>query len=179
MIRQDLLSVDRLARLARLGAVAELERLAARGAVAEQVIALETLRRLADRRAQAAAEDDELRQAAQEALDRFRPSADSARDPAEDLPAARIAGSEGRRRRVLAFGVVGLLVAVAVAVPLFVKFTPDTRGAPSTSSTNSTSTRPATTSNTAAARIGSHLLYARGTSSPTRIDGCPSSSRLG
>ncbi len=155
-IRQDLLSVDRLARL---GALAELERLAARGAVAEQDIAIETLRRLADRRAQAAAKDDDLRQAAQEALDRLRPSADSSRDPAEDSPATRIAGSEGRRRRMLAFGGVGLLVAFAVAVPLFVKFKPDTRGAASTSST---SARPATTSSTAAAHIGSHLLYAAG-----------------
>jgi hypothetical protein len=121
-IRQDLLSVDRLARLE---AVTELERLAVRGAATEQDIAIETLRRLADRRAQAAAEDDRLRQ---DALDRLRHSADSARDPAEDVPATRMTGSRGHRR-VLAFGGAGLLVAVAVSVPWFMNFTPDTHGA--------------------------------------------------
>jgi hypothetical protein len=120
-IRQDLLGADRGARLK---AVAELERLATRGTVTEQDIAIETLRRLADRRAQVAAEDDQLGQAAQDALHRLRSSTEDTRDSAEELPAA---GSRSHRR-VLAFGGAGLLVAVAVSVPWFMEFTPDTRG---------------------------------------------------
>jgi hypothetical protein len=151
-IRQDLLGADRGARLK---AVAELERLATRGTVTEQDIAIETLRRLADRRAQVAAEDDQLGQAAQDALHRLRSSTEDTRDSAEELPAA---GSRSHRR-VLAFGGAGLLVAVAVSVPWFMEFTPDTRGGAPASSTSS---RPATTSGTTAAPPGPHLMYSRG-----------------